>query len=188
MPMRYGTPDGRIIDVVQQHTHMADDTMFSSDAVYSYKYSPRQFEVLLRRTLADIVTRFHTPYGVNIHPSNWARFSRPQGEILIRQAGERDMAVWSWDQWSQFWDARDTWRVENLAWDGRELKFAAEGTEANPDLRLWVPLDYGNVRLAQVTLNGETVPLRQDSRHGEPVALVPLMGGTTTSHFTITYT
>ena len=43
-----------------------------------------------------------------------------------------------------------------------------------------------DARLDQVALNGETVPLRQDSRHGEPVALVPLMGGTTTSHFTIT--
>jgi hypothetical protein len=188
MPMRYSTPDGRIIDVVQQHTHIADDTMFSSEAVYSYKYSPRQFEVLLRRTLGDIVTRFHTPYGVNIHPGNWARFSRPQGEILLRHAGERDMPVWSWDMWSRFWDTRDSWRVENLAWDGRDLTFTAEGGEVHPDLRLWVPLEHGNARLEQVALNGETAQFQQVSRHGEPVALVPLIRDGTTSQFIITYT
>ncbi|MDP6778859.1 MAG: hypothetical protein QGI83_19050, partial [Candidatus Latescibacteria bacterium] len=176
------------IDVVQQHTHIADDTMFSSEAVYSYKYSPRQFEVLLRRTLGDIVTRFHTPYGVNIHPGNWARFSRPQGEILLRHAGERDMPVWSWDMWSRFWDTRDSWRVENLAWDGRDLTFTAEGGEVHPDLRLWVPLEHGNARLEQVALNGETAQFQQVSRHGEPVALVPLIRDGTTSQFIITYT
>ena len=188
MPMRYATPDGRIIDVVQQHTHLADDTMFSSEAVYSYKYSPRQFEVILRRTLGDIVSRFHTPYGVNIHPGNWVRFSRPQGEILLRQAAERDVPVWSWDQWSRFWDRRDAWRLDRLRWDGRELIFTAEGVEADPDLRLWLPLEYRNARLEQVTVNGDVIPWQPVDRHGQPVGLVPLSHGGTTSHFTITYT
>ena len=188
MPMRYCTPDGRIIDVVQQHTHLADDTMFSSEAVYSYKYSPRQFEVLLRRTLGDIARRFHTPYGVNIHPGNWARFSRPQGEILLRQAEEWDMPVWSWDQWSRFWDTRDTWRLDRLEWDGRELTFTAEGAESDPDLRLWLPLRYGDARLAQVTVNGDVIPWQEVSRHGQPVGLVPLTRDGATSHFTVTYT
>ena len=171
MPMRYCTPEGRVIDVFQQHTHLADDVMFSTSE-YSYRYTPRQFEILLGRTLDDIVTRFHTPYGVNIHPSNWARFSRPQGEAILRQASERGMPVWSWDQWSVFWDARHTWQYASIGWDGTDLSIRAEGECADSRIRLALPATHGTSSLVNVTVNGEVVPWCKVSRYGREVALV----------------
>ena len=180
MPMRYCTVDGRVINVVQQHTHLADDEMFST-ADYSYRYSPQQFEVLLERTLDDIVNRFHTPYGVNIHPSNWARFSRPQGEIIIRQASEHGIPVWSWDQWSVFWDARLTWHFTGIEWNGNSLKFKAEGDIADERLRVALPVQHGNYSLVGITVNDEVTPWFEVNRYKQDLALFGFASATTAS-------
>jgi hypothetical protein len=175
MPMKYCTPEGRVIDVVQQHTHLADDTMFS-ESEYSYRYSLQQFEVLFSRTLSDIANRFHTPYGVNIHPSNWVKFSRQQGEAMLRQAAEQEVPVWSWDQWSTFWDARDTWRFASLEWRDSELRLMAEGTATDARLRLACPLMYGKQALVKITVNGRIVPYHKVSRYRQSLGLVELAG------------
>ncbi len=74
LPIRFCRPDGRILNVHQQHTHLTDDGAFG-DAVYSCKLSPATFLAETIRMFTDISTRYHTPYGVCIHPSNWVKFS-----------------------------------------------------------------------------------------------------------------
>ena len=81
---------------------VTDDGMFGPSD-YSYKLSPEVFSGVLRRIFTDITTRFHTPYGVCIHPSNWVKFSRLQGRELLRQGREFGLPIWSFDQWSEFW-------------------------------------------------------------------------------------
>src|SRR2546425_816408 len=83
---------GRKIDVFEQHVHLSDDAAFGT-AEYSARFSPQQYEVILDRIFHDIVTRFHTPYSVCIHPSNWVRFSGDQGKELLRQASELILSV-----------------------------------------------------------------------------------------------
>ena len=92
MPMRFCRVDGQLIDVFQQHTHLSDDVAFGS-ADYSYKLSPQVFSGVLRRIFTDITTRFHTPYGVCIHPSNWEKFSRAQGQELLRQGRQYGLPI-----------------------------------------------------------------------------------------------
>ena len=171
MPMRYCTPEGHVIDVIQQHTHLADDTMFS-ESEYSYRYSLQQFNVILSRTLDDMVSRFHTPYGVNIHPSNWVKFSRPPGEAILRQAAEKGVPVWSWDQWSIFRDARDTWRFARMQWRNSKLQVVAEGTATDARLRLAFPLMHGTQTLAKITINDRIVPYHKVSRYRQDLGLV----------------
>ena len=91
----------------QQHTHTMDDVYFGPEWVaYSYRLSPPQWEAILARVFDEVVGRFHVPHAVCIHPSNWVRFSEPQGRALLRQAGERGMPIWSYDQWLGFWESR----------------------------------------------------------------------------------
>ena len=178
MPMRFCRPDGRTIDVFQQHTHLSDDVLFGQ-ADYSYRLSPDVFAGVLRRIFTDITTRFHTPYGVCIHPSNWVKFSRLQGQELLRQGDAYGLPIWSFDQWSAFWDARDTWRFIGLTWDGARLQFLLEGSAAHDALRFAVPARSGEMPLAQVRLDGETAGWQQVVRYGEEVALVALPPGET---------
>ena len=97
LPMLFCRPDGRLIKVFPQHTHFMDDFHFGPTD-YSYKWTPEQFEITFDRVLEDIVSRYHTPCAFCIHPGNWSRFSRPQGVEILRQATERKVPVWSFDQ------------------------------------------------------------------------------------------
>jgi hypothetical protein len=143
--------------------------------------------VILSRIFADMVTRFHTPYGVIIHPGNWAKFSRPQGETLLRQAGERGIPIWSYDQWCAFWEARDTWRFNDVSWDGSELRFVAEGDAPHEGLRLMVPANRAGASLSGVRLDGEEAGWQPAVRYREEVALVPLPAGKTSVSVSVRY-
>jgi len=176
MPMRFCRPDGRPLEVFQQHTHLTDDMMFG-DADYSYKLSPAAFADQARRVLCEASARFHTPYAVCIHPSNWVRFSREPGQELLRQAERHGLPVWSFDQWLGFWEARDTWSFGDVAWDGETLAFVAEGASWREELRLVLSLRYGERSLAEVRQDGEVVRWDSAVRFGQPVALAPLGTG-----------
>ena len=176
MPMRFCRPDGRLIHVFQQHTHLADDVMFSG-ADYSYKFSPEAFDVMLRRILTDSVTRFHTPYTVCIHPSNWVRFSRAQGQELLRQAEERGMPVWSFDQWLAFWEARDTWHFDEVTWDSSTLRLVVEGSRSHDGLCVMIPMQAAGASLSEVRFDGDIVDWQPVLRYGRKVALVALPAG-----------
>jgi hypothetical protein len=176
LPMRFCRPDGRMLDVLQQHTHLSDDVMFGA-ASYSFKYSPSQYRVILGRMLDDLVTRLHTPYAVCIHPSNWVRFSRQQGIDLLQQASARSIPVWSFDQWSVFWEARSTWRIESLAWHNGKLSFVLTGERAHDGLYVAVPRCYAGAAIRSITMDGQGVPWQAETRYGQDLALVPLSAG-----------
>jgi hypothetical protein len=125
MPMRFCHPEGRTIDVFQQHTHLSDDVWFHPSAPKSFRYSPQQYKVIVDRILDDSATRFHTPYGVIIHPSNWVVFSEQQGRVLLGQAAAKDIPIWSYDQWCDFWELRDRWRLQDLSWEDGTLSYQA---------------------------------------------------------------
>ena len=176
MPMRFCRPDGGLMDVFQQHTHLSDDVMFG-DSEYSYKLSPETFAAILRRILTDSVTRFHTPYTVCIHPSNWVKFSRLQGQELLRQAGENGLPIWSFDQWLTFWETRDTWRFSALTWDSSALNFVVEGCRSHDDLCITIPTQHAGASLSEVRFDGRLADWHPVRRYGQNVALAAVPAG-----------
>ena len=186
MPMRFCWPDGRVLNVFQQHTQLADDIMFGT-AEYSYRLSPQVFAGVLDRIFSDIETRFHTPYGVCIHPGNWVRFSRSQGRELLRQANERRFPIWSFDEWLTFWEARDTWRFNGMTRQGCRLQFALEGERSHDALCLAIPVKNSETSLAEVMLDGERAEWQTVRRYGEDLALVPVLTGRTTASVSVVY-
>lgn len=178
LPTRFGHPSGELTAVHQQHTHTMDDVYFGPDTVpYSYRFSPEQWEGILARVFDDIVGRYHVPHAVCIHPSNWVKFSREQGMALLRQAGERQMPVWSFDQWLTFWQDRAAWRWEYLTWDGARLFGRLAGEATREDLSLLLPMRQSARALSQVRVDGERTELCPTRRYGEAVALVGLPPG-----------
>ena len=173
LPSRFCLPDGRIYDVYQQHTHLTDDGMFGCDD-YSFKVSPEVFARTLKRIFTDITERYHTPYGVCIHPSNWVRFSGDQGKELLLQANKMGLPVWSFDQWVAFWDARDSWHIEELTWSGRHLRFRLIGQAGHEDLRFLLPDEFEDASLVNVSVNEQPVSTHACNRYGEGVSLVPI--------------
>ncbi|MBI3947587.1 MAG: hypothetical protein HY321_16815 [Armatimonadetes bacterium] len=177
MPMRFCRPDGRVLNVFQQHTHVADDVLFGPGGAKSFKIAPRVWAVTLERIFTDMVGRFHTPLGLCIHPTNWVRFSRPHGQELLSQAEQQGIPAWSFDQWCAFREARDGWRFQEVTWAGNTLAFRAEGSEYHPDLRIQVPLAYGGLALREVLLDGKPTAWVTVTRFRERAALLSLPGG-----------
>jgi hypothetical protein len=172
MPMRFCHPDGRLIDVLQQHTHLSDDLGFHPTAPKSFQYSPTQYSVLLDRILDDSATRFHMPYGVIMHPGNWVKFSGQQGLTLLKKAVERDIPIWSYDQWCDFWLVRDRWRLDTVSWEAHTLKFKASGPPDAANLRWLIPDQFAGKNLAQVTVDGEPIAYKSLTRYGKSVISV----------------
>ncbi len=171
IPMRFCHPDGRLVDVLQQHTHLSDDVWFQESAPKSFHYSPEMYGVLADRILSDSATRFHVPYGVILHPGNWVRYSRPHGLVLLEKAAERGVPVWSYDQWCDFWLLRDRWRLESFSWQDHTLKFAAAGPPDDGNLRWMIPFAYNGRMLEEVSVNGVLIPVNAVIRYGQRVIL-----------------
>ena len=172
MPMRFCHPDGRLIDVLQQHTHLSDDLGFHPTAPKSFRQSAAQYGVLLDRILNDSATRFHVPYGVIMHPGNWVNYSGQQGLTLLKKAAERGIPIWSYDQWCDFWLIRDQWRLDAISWEAHTLKFKASGPPGAVDLRWLIPGRFADKNLTQVTVNGEPVASTPLTRYGKSVISV----------------
>ncbi|MCE2438043.1 MAG: hypothetical protein J4F39_01315 [Candidatus Latescibacteria bacterium] len=177
MPMRFCHPDGRLVDVLQQHTHLSDDVWFQESAPKSFHYSPEMYGVLADRILCDSATRFHVPYGVILHPGNWVRFSRPHGLVLLEKAAERNVPVWSYDQWCDFWLLRDRWRVARMSWQDHTLTFTATGATDDGNLRWLIPAAFGGEALTEVRVDGRQTPFEIVTRYGQDFAQVALGNG-----------
>ncbi|MHB9107011.1 MAG: hypothetical protein ACYDCO_08145 [Armatimonadota bacterium] len=183
MPVRFAHADGRLHEVFQLHTQIMDDVWFAPDegvyknSTYSYRFGPAAFDAITARIFDDLVSRLHTPLTVCIHPSNWVRFSREQGQALVRHAQARNVPVWSVTQWCAFWDARDGWMIDNLSWSDDTLTFTLSGGTPHEALRVAVPVEYAGRWLAGVTIDGSPVEYATVQRYRETVALVPLQSG-----------
>ncbi|MBI2302481.1 MAG: hypothetical protein HYU66_26545, partial [Armatimonadetes bacterium] len=149
LPLRFCRPNGELLDVFQQITHLTDDVSFSPEAEYSYRLTDDAFAPIRLRLFLDAATRLHTAIGVCIHPSNWVRFSERQGTDLVYGTAGMGMPVWSYDQWLSFWEARDTWRADELTFDGTALRVRVNGECGHPDLRWIFPGLWGGMRLRE---------------------------------------
>ena len=186
MPMSFCNPtSARLYRVFQQHTHLSDDVLFG-EADYSYKLSPQNFAPISARIFDDIAHRFHTPYAVCVHPGNWVNYSEQQGRTLLRQASERGLPTWSFDQWLDFWETRHTWRFEELSWDGETLRFRAAGAKLHGGLRIVLPARFGGKTLENAQANGAQIRQQAVQRYDEDQMLVePLdLDGTFSARYT----
>jgi hypothetical protein len=172
MPMRFCHPDGRLVGVFQQHTHISDDISFSPDNEYSHKYTPDAWAAIFTRILDDMLRDGHFPFAFNFHPPNWRSYGEPCCREVLRQAAVRNVPVWSFDQWCRFWEARDAWRIEQLAYQNGKLTFAAQGNDCGGQLRWLLPVKFDGLRLTEINVDGYETPINSILRYGESVATI----------------
>jgi hypothetical protein len=176
MPMRFCRPDGQLHGVFQQHLHLSDDMMFSGNP-YSYRLSAEVFGDIVKRIFTDTVNRFHTPVTVNFHPSNWVKFSRPQAQIVLAQATEFDLPVWSFDQWLSFWKARDALTLNQVSWNEGKLEMCVSGNTSRNDLSIRLPSRYEEGILKEVSINNRPVDIIETRIYGKPTCFVGIPKG-----------
>jgi hypothetical protein len=173
LPMRFCEPDGTVLEVFQQHTHLHDDILFAPDRDYSYKFTLEVAANLFERVFEETTRRFQVPLAANFHPGNWL-FSREPALMLIRIAREKQMFVWSYDRWLAFWEARDAVRVHEPQWDGASLSFEVEGAGRRKDLCIELPAGWCGRRLVSAACGGRELKWAIQQRDGGAVARIEL--------------
>jgi hypothetical protein len=192
LPAPFVHPDGRLIDVWQQPTHLSDDVLFHATVNYSLKLSAAQFEVILDRIYDEMCQAFHVPLCVCIHPVNYARYSGVPGRQLMTAAHERGLPIWSIDRWLAFWEARDTWRFGETSWDGRRLSLTVSGRHGADHLHLAVPAHYQGQSVQEVRFSEQSeeplpLPFHLATRHRQLQAFLPLPPGVTKGRVVVEY-
>lgn len=175
MPLCYVRPDGSLIDVYQQATHINDDIWFHPTVPHSLKYSVKQFDLIARRIIDDSVRFFHSPICANFHPCNYVDFSGDHGRVLMRRACERGLPIWSLDRWYNWWRARASWRMKRYEWNGIQLRCLLAG-KVSESIGLVLPAVFAGRMLQELTIAGIKVPCQKVERYGIdviPAALPP---------------
>lgn len=174
MPMRFVQPTGEMIDIYEQPTHLSDDCWFQSGDDYSADISPDIYDDIVERILTDQKTQYHMPYGVNIHPGNYGRFSSEQSASLIRQSKALDLPIWSFDQWLDFVEARRRWRISDWQWQNQQLRFTVQGDTEHHALSLLLPAEHMGSRLKAVSVEDQPIAYKLITRYRQSVAELSL--------------
>jgi hypothetical protein len=178
IPMKFTRPDGRLINVYQQHIIMSDDVFFAPDepqygaSHYSFNYPIQTATIIVQRLLREAMSRFHVPVSICIHPGNWATFSRPMGELFVQLANKMGIPIWSHTQWCKFWMARATWRVEAITWNAGTLTATFTGTPAPDPLSIAIPCEHRGQSLTKISVDGSAISLEVVERYRQRTALV----------------
>ena len=186
VPLPFVREDGTLINVYQQATQLNDDLLCHPEVAYSMKFTPEQFECIMRRILEDATKFFCAPLCANFHPWSYARYSTQQGQAVWRLANEFGIPVWSLDRWHNFWRARASWRTSNYSWQDGKLSFDFTGSPCE-QLSITLPPSSNGRSLSTLSMNGKPMEFEVVERFQRPIALAVLPPDAQEVHITAEY-
>lgn len=166
LPMRFIDEYGRILNIYQQLTQVADDHLLNLHwggvAKLSAETAVEISRTLLSRSLEGdycaIAANFHVdPYAVG---GEWVTESIRWLEGTLDYAAEHSIPIWSAANWLRFTEIRHAAEIEDVQWqpNARRLSFNVAAPTA-PDVALtaMVPSWHNGLKLIQLEVDGSTV-------------------------------
>lgn len=169
LPMKFVDEQGRILNIYQQLTQLADEHLLAAldgPAKLSAEAAVEVSQTLLRRSLVGdycaIATNFHVdPFAIGGLPAaEAARWLEGTLDYTVAQG----IPIWSAQEWLQFTEIRHDANMEQVQWHSAAQRLSFQlAALAIPDVELtvMVPLWHGEVRLAQVEVDGQPVEHRE---------------------------
>jgi hypothetical protein len=177
LPMRFVDERGRILNIYQQLTQLADDHMmylrwggagWKGHVRLGVEAALEASCALLRRSVSDhcaIAANFHADQ-YHIAPvaaddaSHRAAAQWHQGTLDC--AVEHGIPIWSAAEWLHFSELRHDANLANIEWNTPALlSFDLEAaTDPGIDLNLMLPLRHGERGLSELRIDGLDVPYR----------------------------
>jgi hypothetical protein len=186
LPMRFIDEQGRVLNIYQQLTQLADEHLLEVPWGGHAKLEPEDAievsKMLLRRSVqrfpSAIVAQFHVdPYAVG------GRYADQAGRWLggtLGDAVELGVPVWSAEQWLAFTKAREGAVLRDVTWQaaGQRLSFQlAAPADSGAQLTVMVPLRHAGAALVEAKVDGQGVAYGQRTMGGADYACVPVRGG-----------
>jgi hypothetical protein len=162
-PMRFVDEYGRILNIYQQLTQIADDHLLNLPwggvARMSAEAALEVSETLLRRSVAGdhcaIAANFHVdPFEIG---EQWMAQAERWLEGTLDLAVDYGVPIWSAEEWLHFTEMRHEAGLEHMKWQpaaGRlDFRLAALNTPA-VELTVMAPLQHGGGNLSQIEIDG----------------------------------
>lgn len=162
-PLRFVDDTGDVLDCWQQPTQFEDDLILGDHEI-SLRIATPDATALYDQLLDESLTRWHSVLCINLHPGNYARYSKEWGDHIVSTTKQKGAPVISAAHWLRFVQARDAVRFAPPARNGDAWFIALEGAPTGSDLTLLVPERFGD---ATVTTPGESI-----THYGWPYRLV----------------
>jgi hypothetical protein len=195
LAMKFVDETGRILDIYQQLTQLADDHLLNiryagwewgAQARLSAEAALEVSQRVLHRSLTD-----HCAVGANFHPDLFyvhplateeASHARAASwlEGTLDYAAAQSIPIWSAVEWLRFAEIRHDADLEGIQWQptaGRLSFRVSVQSPAEVDLTIMVPVRHGDVELAQLEVDGLAIGHRIRKVGGVGYAWVSIQAG-----------
>ena len=152
-PLRFVDDGGAVLDCWQQPTHFEDDLILGDHEI-SLRIGTAEANSLYDQLLDDSLARWHSVLCVNLHPGNYAGYSKEWGDHVISSTTRKRVPVISAERWLRFVAARDSVRLAPPRQTPAAWTLALAAAPPDADLTLLVPQRFGDLALAGA---GETI-------------------------------
>src|SRR5688500_5566387 len=109
-PLRFVDDTGDVLDCWQQPTQFEYDLILGDHEI-SLRIDTAEANDLYDRLLDDSLARWHSVLCINLHPGNYARYSKNWGDHVVSSTARKGVPVISAQRWLRFVQARDTMRL-----------------------------------------------------------------------------
>jgi hypothetical protein len=166
LPMKFIDEHGRIINLYQQVTQLADDHLLNLHWGGLVKL-PAEEAVEVSKSLMDrsrnggyaaIGAIFHTdPFAAG---EVWAAEEGKWMDGTLQHAAENNIPIWSAEMWLNFTQSRHDTIIESIHWnvDDKKLNFTVRVRDLGfGRIRLLLPVEHSNSVLSGVEINDQLV-------------------------------
>ena len=190
LPMKFVDGQGRVLDIYQQLTQLADEHFFSfpeMNWVNVADYSPEAaLEVSQGLLHASLETPAPAAISVNFHTDPFAYGGRPAdiaGRWLdgtLDFAAFRGIPIWSALDWLNFTQARHDAEFTSIQWNPENLHLVFDFTAPlvlGVELAAMLPSRHGDSKLIQIEVDGVPQNSLEKKVHGTPHQWVTVQSG-----------
>ena len=186
LPMKLVDEQGRILDVYQQLTQLADEHLLKVWWWDGPSLGGRQAAGVSRMLIDRSLERAYGPTVVQLHADLFNPTAGLYDDIaaltdgVLDHAVSRGIPIWSAQQWLAFVEARHDAEIADVRWDAakRLLTFSVQAaTPPGADLGVMLPIQHGGARFAQATIDRAPARFREKTLVGVAYALFAVPAG-----------
>ena len=176
LPARFIRPDGSLVDLYEQNTHITDDGAVEVDKFLIPGVERQEVLRNALRMLDDCATVFHGVFQAAFHPRFTTRRAMWLLEALVARCRDHGIPMVGGDAWVRFNDARRQVRFDAIAHDAvtGTVTFSVSAGAAIQGLTVMIPDAGDQQRLASVVVGREEVPFERRRFKGTDYGLLHL--------------
>ena len=192
LPMRFANSDGRMLNIYQQVTQVADEYLIRVPWNNEGTLGPEQGVSIYSRFLQSSLDGNFTAVMINYHSDpydldrSWCQPAMDLMSGTLSLAAQKGVPIWTAEHWLNFTTQRQKAHFDAIRWQDGVLDFdlLAAGTPAD-GLTVLVPLQNKGVSLSQVQVDGKLAPFNTWKVGGVDYGLAALDPGS--HHVRATY-